>query len=144
MPGTKYQIVAVVFVILFVMALFGARYGWTVDGVPRGLNAADKAAAAGHSVVRIPIYWANTDDIAYYVTGYYADDGSFVYLGDISADPESGGGTSWWDGLGDAGGYLWDMATFQIDGMPYWFSGFVDLVILMMVLIIAFGIRGTA
>ena len=36
MTWTKYGLLAFILVLMFTISIFGAHFGWTVDGVPKG------------------------------------------------------------------------------------------------------------
>jgi hypothetical protein len=108
----KFLMTALLFIVIFVTGYFGQHFGYTVDGVPKGSLSETEIT----ETVKI-------GDIPF-----------FDYEPTIEVDKSD----SWSAALT----YIWDFASFRIDDVPPWLTGFFDLMILLALVLIWTMIRG--
>lgn len=106
MNWSKLAVLVCLFIIVFTTSIFGAYFGYTVEGVPKGIDI-EKKVKTGYSI----------GDLA---TGQYVKD--LVSGGGVKdfGKTEEPGFT---DLIGHAAGFFFDMIFFRVDGMPELFSG---------------------
>ncbi len=119
MGWTKIAVFALLFVVISVVGLFGSHFGYTVHGVPQ---------VTQFSTVNPP---QGQDWQAYHLVG---SDEIIMWRNTVTGEeiPNSEGGSA----IGDAITYLWNMATFSIDGMESWMSFLFVLIVLLALFIL--------
>ena len=117
MGWTKVASIFMLLIVIFSIGLFGAHFGYKVDGVPNG----------GHSGFHIIKPLSPGDANTLYAVYFNDGTSAVMSMAEIKDMVNSSG---------DIIGYLTDLASFQVDGCPTFLSLFFDILILVLLYLI--------
>lgn len=104
---SKYDVILMLLIIIFVTSFLGGQFGYTVKGVPKNISAGELESQAKYR----PVTLAGSDEIVGYID---------IETGETIAPSDTGALSS----ISDAMKFFYDILLFRIDDMP----GFVNII----------------